>query len=157
MSDGAPRPYPPALLARLAALAEADPGRETCGFVLRRPGPAGPVLEAVAATNAIDRYHAVDPVHFPRTSRDGYLVEPRELLRLFEELAATGGEIAAVWHSHVEAGAHFSALDRADALVDGAPVLPGAEYLVLGLSRGRVTATRRYVLEGGGFVEHPLA
>ncbi len=137
------------LLSRIGALCEADPAREACGFVVRRGGR----LEVVPLENVADRYHAQDPAAFPRTSRDGYLMDPRAQLRLHAELAAVGGEIVAVWHSHVEAGAYFSEKDRADAAVDGLQLLPGAEYLVVGLRGGRVAEVRRYRFERGAFLE----
>jgi proteasome lid subunit RPN8/RPN11 len=141
--------YDPAILARLVALCEADPGRESCGLVVRQGG----ALRVESIPNVADRYHAADPARFPRTSRDSYLMDPKEQLRVHRELEAWGGEIAAVWHSHVETGAYFSAKDRADAVVDGAPAVPGAEYLVLGLRGGRVTEVKRYRWDGRDFVE----
>jgi proteasome lid subunit RPN8/RPN11 len=150
VSDGVP--YPPEIVARLAALCEADPAREVCGFVLRRDG----ALHVVQVPNVADRYHAADPERFPRTSRDAYLMDPKEQLRIHRELEAWGGEIVAVWHSHVEVGAYFSEKDRADAVVDGVQALPGAEYLVLGVRGGRVTEARRFRFAGGEFAESPL-
>ncbi|MGB8932583.1 MAG: M67 family metallopeptidase [Anaeromyxobacteraceae bacterium] len=144
--------YPPDLLARISSLCEADPEREVCGFVVRRGG----ALEVLPVENVADRYHARDPAAFPRTSRDSYLMDPRAQLRVHEGLAATGGEIVAVWHSHVEVGAYFSEKDRADAAVDGAQVLPGVEYLVFGVRGGRVTEVKRYRFEAAGFQEDPL-
>ncbi|BDG01178.1 M67 family metallopeptidase [Anaeromyxobacter oryzae] len=144
--------YGPEVLARIAALCEADPEREACGFVVQRGG----AVEVVPVPNVADRYHAQDPERFPRTSRTSYLMDPRAQLRVHESLLDGRGEIVAVWHSHVEVGAYFSEKDRADALVDGEPLLPGAEYLVLGVRGGKVTETRRYVLEAGLFVERPL-
>lgn len=144
--------YPPELLARISALCEADPEREVCGFVVRRGG----ALDVLPVENVADRYHARDPVAFPRTSRDGYLMDPRAQLKAHVALAGSSGEIVAVWHSHVEVGAYFSAKDREDALVDGAQVMPGAEYLVFGLRGGRVTEVKRFRLEGTGFVEGPI-
>ena len=144
--------YGPELLDRLRALCEADPAREACGFVVRRAG----ALEVVPIPNVADRYHARDPERFPRTSRDSYLMDPRAQLRVHEELAASGGEIVAVWHSHVEVGAYFSEKDRADAVVDGVQLVPGAEYLVLGVRGGRVDELKRYRFDGEGFVEVPL-
>ncbi len=146
--------YPPELVARLAALCEADPAREVCGFVVRRDG----ALHVVPVENVADRYHAVDPAGFPRTSREAYLMDPKAQLRIQRELEAWGGEIVAVWHSHVEVGAYFSEKDRADALVDGVQAVPGAEYLVLGVRGGRVTEVKRFRwVDGGGFVESLLA
>jgi proteasome lid subunit RPN8/RPN11 len=147
-----PPAYDPAILARMVALCEAEPEREACGFVVRREG----ALRVEPVPNAADRYHALDPARFPRTSRDSYLMDPKEQLRIHRELEAWGGEIAAVWHSHVETGAYFSAKDRADATVDGAPAVPGADYLVLGVKGGRVTEVRRYRWDGKDFVEADL-
>jgi proteasome lid subunit RPN8/RPN11 len=145
--------YPPELVARLAALCEADPAREVCGFVVRRDG----VLHLMHVENVADRYHAVDPERFPRTSRDSYLMDPRAQLRIQRELEGWwGGEIVAVWHSHVEVGAYFSEKDRADAVVDGVQAVPGAEYLVLGVRGGRVTEVKRFRYAGGAFVESLL-
>jgi proteasome lid subunit RPN8/RPN11 len=144
--------YDPEIVARLAALCEAAPDREVCGFLLRRDG----ALHVVPVGNAADRHHAVDPRRFPRTSRDSYLMEPGEQLRIHRELEEWGGEIAAVWHSHVEVGAYFSAKDRADAIVDGQPAVPGAEYLVLGVRGGRVTEVKRFRWNGTEFVEETM-
>jgi len=141
--------YGEPLLARLAALCEADPAREVCGFVVRRGG----ALDVVPVENVADRHHARDPAAFPRTSRDGYLMDPHALLRIHRELRAAGGELVAVWHSHVEAGAHFSERDRSEALADGVPLLPGVEHLVLGVRAGRVTDVKRFRFEGAEFVE----
>jgi [CysO sulfur-carrier protein]-S-L-cysteine hydrolase len=145
--------YPPDVVARIAALCEADPAREVCGFVVRR----GAELEVVPVPNVADRYHAADPERFPRTSRDSYLMDPKVQLRLQREIEAWGGEIVAVWHSHVEVGAYFSEKDRADAVVDGIQTLPGAEYLVLGVRGGRVTETKRFRWDGRAFEEAELA
>jgi [CysO sulfur-carrier protein]-S-L-cysteine hydrolase len=144
--------YDPEIVARLAALCEADPEREVCGLLVRRGG----ALHVVPVANAADRYHAVDPERFPRTSRDSYLMDPKDQLRVHRELETWGGEIAAVWHSHVEVGAYFSAKDRADAVMDGQPAVPGADYLVLGVRGGRVTEVKRFRWESGDFTEVPL-
>ncbi len=143
--------YGPEVLARIARLCEADPEREACGFVVRRaPGAA---LEVVPVPNVADRHHAADPAGFPRTSREAYLMDPRAQLRVLAALDASGGAIVAVWHSHLEVGACFSARDRADAVVDGVEQVPGAEYLVLGVEAGRVTEVRRYRWDGAEFRE----
>lgn len=144
--------YDPEIVARVVALCEADPEREVCGFVVRRGG----ALRVEAIPNVADRYHAADPERFPRTSRTSYLMDPKEQLRVHRELDRWGGEIAAVWHSHVETGAYFSEKDRADAAVDGSPTVPGAEYLVLGVRAGRVTEVKRFVWSGADYVEAPL-
>ena len=152
--DRAPEPvsYPPEVVARIVALCEAEPAREACGFVVRR----GRALEVLQIPNAADRFHAADAASFPRGSRDSYVMDPREQLRVMRELEAWGGEIVAIWHSHVEAGAYFSEKDRSDALPGGIPAVPGAEHLVLGVRGGRVTEVKRYRLHAGSFAESDL-
>jgi proteasome lid subunit RPN8/RPN11 len=145
--------YGKALLDRIAALCEADPEREVCGFVVRRAG----ALEVEPIPNVADRYHAKDPARFPRTSRDSYLMDPRSQLQVLDAVERDGAEIVAVWHSHVEVGAYFSAKDQADAVVDDVQQVPGAEYLVFGVRDGRVTESRRYRYDGHGFAESLLA
>jgi proteasome lid subunit RPN8/RPN11 len=148
----APR-YPPGVLARVAALCEAAPEREACGFVVHRGG----TTEVVPIPNVADRLHAADPGRFPRTGREAYVMDPGAVLRVHEALDREGGVILAVWHSHVDRPAHLSADDRDGAVVDGAPVLPGAEQLVVALVHGRAAEVRRFGLEGGALVERPLA
>lgn len=155
MASAGPTPddaYGPAVLREIARRCEADPGREVCGFVVVRGGES----EVVPVPNAADRFHAEDPSRFPRTARESFVMEPDALLRILVAVEAAGARIAAVWHSHVEAGAGFSAKDRADAVVDGLEQVPGAEYLVLGLRAGKATEARRYGLEDGEWVERPL-
>lgn len=143
--------YGAEVFARIASFCEADSTREVCGFVVRR-GPDSP-LDVIAIPNVADRYHTADPTSFPRTSRDSYLMDPRVQLRVLEDLDRAGGAVVAVWHSHVDVGAYFSAKDRADTVVDGIQLIPGAEYLVLGVGAGKVTEAKRYRYDGGGFVE----
>ncbi len=144
-----PVTYGPEVLDAVARACEAEPSREACGFVVRRGG----ALEVVVVPNAADALHASDPASFPRTSRDGYVMDARAQLRIFRELDATGARIVAVWHSHVEAGAWFSEKDRSDAVIEGQPVLPGVEYLVFAVRGGRVAERRRFRLSGGAWVE----
>lgn len=95
-------------------------------------------------TNAYDRYHALDPVRFPRTSRTAYYLEPREWLLLNQEADARGEQVACVFHSHVNGIADFSAEDRAQAAPAGLPVLPGVSYLVVAVEGGRATQARLF-------------
>ncbi len=146
------RIYGQAVLRQIAEACEADPTREACGFVVRRGG----ALEVVQVQNVADQYHGYDAAAFPRTSRDSYLMDPRALLCVQEDAAVTGGEIVAVWHSHVEVGAYFSAKDRADAVVDGIQLVPGADYLVFSVQSGRAVEGKCFHYEAGGFPERSL-
>ncbi len=148
-----PRSYPPQILETIDRLAEADPGREVCGFVMARPGGA---LAVVPVPNVADRYHEKDPLRFPRTARDSYLMDPSTQLRVLEEVTSGRGEVVVIYHSHVEAGAYFSAKDREDALVDGVQLIPGAEYLVVSVRSGTARERKRFVWDGQEFADIPL-
>jgi proteasome lid subunit RPN8/RPN11 len=95
---------------------------------------------AVALDNEYDRYHALDPETFPRTARTAYKMNELKLARL-----ADAEGLHCIWHSHCDAGAYFSAEDRAVAL-GGAdePLWPGVEYLVVSVKDGRAVEARAF-------------
>ncbi len=140
---------PPAILSKVLTHAEADYPREACGILLLREGR----WRVRPMSNAQDRYHALDPLRFPRTSRTAYLFDPKEWLQLSTEADANGEQIACVYHSHVDAGAYFSAEDRDMAAPDGEPVLPATAYLVVSVGAGNATAARLFWWESGDFRE----
>jgi proteasome lid subunit RPN8/RPN11 len=107
-------------------------------------------------TNAYDRYHKVDPVRFPRTSRTAYLFDPKEWLQVSREADDRGEQIACVYHSHIDAGAYFSVEDRAMAAPDGDPVLPGTVYLVIAVDRGKATAAKLFWWDRRDFHEEAV-
>jgi proteasome lid subunit RPN8/RPN11 len=131
--------YPAALLARLARLCEEDLGRERCGFVVREDG----ALRAEPIANVAE-------------GRDAFLMDVLEQLRLQKRLRERGGEVVAVWHSHLDAPAALSAGDRDGAARDGLETSPGAEQLVASVRAGRVMELRRWRFRDGRFEEVPL-
>ena len=138
--------YPPDVLRRIAAEAESDPEREVCGFVVRR---ADGTLEVAPVRNALGDGAAGLPL--PRSARNGYLADPAEHLRLERRLREEGGAVVAAYHSHVDGPATFSRTDEELALVDGSPVLPGTDYVVVGLSSGTVREVRVFTWNGRRF------
>lgn len=134
------------IAARLAALAEGDPGREVCGFVAVAPGGA---LELVPVRNVVgDGEWASGP---PGDARRAYLADPAAHLALARRSRAEGGRIAAVYHSHVDAPAAFSITDVEQALCDGAPILPGVDQIVIGTRSGKATEIRVFRWRDGAF------
>jgi len=125
--------------------------QEGCGVILKA-GPEGP-WRIRPLPNAYDRYHAADPVRFPRTSRTAYLFEPRDWLQLWMEAEAGGEQITCVFHSHVNGIADFSAEDRAQALAAGQPLLPDISYLVVAVVSGRASEARLFRWAAGEFLD----
>ena len=145
--------YPPDALALAIAHCEATYPNEGCGVFLQA---ADGTVTARGMQNVIDRYHAKDPERFPRTSRTAYLFSPGEQLEVFEGADARGERVVAIFHSHADVGAYFSEEDRRLALVDGQPLLPGVDYLVISV-RGRADALKLYRWHGDEFVESSIA
>jgi [CysO sulfur-carrier protein]-S-L-cysteine hydrolase len=128
----------------VARLAEAHPRREVCGFVVRR-GSGG--VEAIEIPNAAG----------PERAAGAFAMDAGEQLRTLTRLAREGGEVLAIFHSHLEAPAEPSARDVADAFCGGEPLWPGVEQIVVSVRSGQVAEVRRYRAAGGTLrpVEEP--
>jgi proteasome lid subunit RPN8/RPN11 len=137
---------PPELIRHL----EACYPEEGCGLLLRAPDGS---LRARPMANAYERYRALDPATYPRTARTAYLFDSREQLQVWEEAERRGEAVSCIVHSHADAGAYFSAEDRAMAAPDGEPLYPEVSYLVVAVDGGRATAARLYRWEHGDFSE----
>jgi len=132
------------VLAELHAHAlEAYPS-ESCGFV---SGPADvPALlnASVRQENEADKYHALDPVTFPRTSRMYFKINEMRAARAFEQGELAGRPIKVIYHSHCDAGAYFSKEDAATFAVDKTLMWPCA-FIVVSVQQGRVADTKLWV------------
>jgi proteasome lid subunit RPN8/RPN11 len=102
--------------------------------------------------NLADKYHALDPVEFPRTSRDAFMVNEARLLRAVREGEAAGEQWLAFYHSHVDCGAYFSAEDKKYAAPDNNPAYPHIYQLVIETQNGRVGEGRAFRWNGGDYV-----
>jgi len=108
---------------------------ECCGLVFGtgiglEGGGAGRFGPVYRCHNVMDRMHQEDSKAFPRTNRDGFYIDPRELLSAAAEAEAAGLEVTVVYHSHVGAAAYFSEMDRRFATQPGFP-FPRADHLVV--------------------------
>jgi proteasome lid subunit RPN8/RPN11 len=124
-------------LREIAAHARATYPQECCGLVL---ADAAGALRFVAIDNV-----AGSSEISARTKRDGYVMDPKQLLAAMQESDREGGRIHTIVHSHPDAGAYFSPEDRRKALGDdGEPLWPGVNYLVVSVRSGRVDGARIY-------------
>ncbi len=123
---------------------------EACGLLLRN---VDATLHAIAAPNLQDRYHALDPVEFPRTGRMAYKLNER----LIAKAAEQGQHLVGIWHSHCDAGAYFSSEDVRCAAPGGQALYPGVAYLVVSVMGGQVRGTEMYHFDpaSGGFEAEP--
>lgn len=99
---------------------------ECCGFVVRRDGQQA----VLPVSNAQDERHAEDPVRFPRSAATAYTMgaEAAPVIIDHERGRLT---IEAIYHSHPQHDAYFSAEDRKQATVWDEPSFPDAGQIVV--------------------------
>ncbi|MCZ6805488.1 MAG: Mov34/MPN/PAD-1 family protein [Deltaproteobacteria bacterium] len=130
---------------------------ESCGFVFG-PTDEPAVLDAVQREeNEADKYHKLDPVTFPRTSKTYFKINELRAARTFEKGQREGRPVKVIYHSHCDAGAHFSDEDAATFANDGQLMWPCA-YIVVSVMGGKVAGWRLWVhvLGTNGFEESTL-
>lgn len=108
---------------------------ECCGFII---GDAG-AEEVRPITNVQNRKHAEDPAVFPRDARTAFLMEPREHLAVLQEIDRRRLALRAVYHSHPDHDAYFSATDRAQACSfdPDEPDYPDTVHIVMSIRAGK--------------------
>jgi [CysO sulfur-carrier protein]-S-L-cysteine hydrolase len=130
---------------------------ESCGFVF---GPAAEpsLLDALQREeNEADKYHKLDPVTFPRTSRTYFKINELRAARTFEQGQNDGRPVKVIYHSHCDAGAYFSDEDAAT-FANGGQLMWPCAYIVVSVISGKVAERRLWVHEPGtnGFRESTL-
>lgn len=126
---------------------------EGCGLILAGEGDA---WRFHGCENVADKYHRLDPEHYPRTARDFYMIDPMEFVRADER----GDTLAVIVHSHPDVGDYFSAEDIAAATFPREsddeplePIYPDTDYLVVSVRKGKADAATlfRFDQERGEF------
>src|ERR1700724_1794964 len=141
---------------QMVAQAEREFPFECCGFVI-----ADDAIEEVRPiTNIQNRKHAEDPVAFSRDARTAFLMEPREHLAVLKEIDSRRLNLRAVYHSHPDHDAYFSATDRAQACSfdPGEPDYPDTVYIVISIRGGKFSRAAAFVWDAGrkDFIETEL-
>jgi proteasome lid subunit RPN8/RPN11 len=141
---------------RVREQAEAEYPAECCGVLLVRsqPPPADRML--MPCRNVQNELHARDPLRHPRDARTAYFIDPKDLLAIGRR-EEQGYGVAVIYHSHIDAGAYFSATDKQNALMNGEPAYPEATYLVMSVMGGKVADARTFAWDPASrdFVEKP--
>ena len=140
---------------RVRAQAEAEYPAECCGVLLTREGTE-PQRLLVPCRNVQNELHAKDPQRHPRDARTAYFIDPKDLLAIGRR-EGEGYKVDVIYHSHIDAGAYFSATDKQNALMDGVPFYPAATYVVVSVMGGKVADQRAFVWRRAAqdFVESP--
>lgn len=141
---------------------------EACGYLV---GPADEPLvcdEAVVMPNMANKLHEMDPETYFRTARTFFAFNEKR----FDDAVRRGGEsgrpVKVLYHSHLDAGAYFSATDRAVMSMGSPPEKEGdparlgpgpawpLAFLVTSVREGVVDAHELFVWDGRDFVTAPF-
>ena len=121
---------------------------ESCGFVFG-PAEQPALLDALQREeNEADKYHKLDPVTFPRTSKMYFKINELRAARTFEQGQSHGRPVKVIYHSHCDAGAYFSDEDAATFANNGQLMWPCA-YIVVSVMNGKVAERRLWGHEPG--------
>jgi proteasome lid subunit RPN8/RPN11 len=139
----------------MTARAEGEFPFECCGFII---GDGSEEVRPIR--NIQNEKHAADPARFPRDARTAYLMDPREHLAILQEVDRSKLKLKAVYHSHPDHDAYFSATDRAQACsFDPAePDYPETAYIVISVLGGKFARAAAFVWDNDhkDFVEAEL-
>jgi proteasome lid subunit RPN8/RPN11 len=125
------------LLEEMIAHAREEAPNECCGMVLAEPGTPARARRLHRAVNV-----AASPLRFE--------VDPRELLRVNEEIEQTNGCLA-VYHSHTRSAPYPSQTD-----INFAAGWPGVEWIIVGLASAGEPEVRSYLIDGADVREVAL-
>ncbi|MCI0370128.1 MAG: M67 family metallopeptidase [candidate division NC10 bacterium] len=114
---------------------------ECCGVILA--GERGDTLRR--CTNIQNRLHAENPAAHHRDARTAYYIDPVEVQQILNEADRAGWSIKALYHSHPDHEAYFSAEDRAKAVAPwGDPLFGDAAYVVVSVFDRRVRRMKAF-------------
>jgi [CysO sulfur-carrier protein]-S-L-cysteine hydrolase len=135
---------PKPLLDQIYSQAEKEYPAECCGFII---GPASVEVftRVYPCKNAQESFHEREPNDFPRTSKTAYFIAPEDLLAVQKETRQKHEEIKVIYHSHIDADAYFSEVDKRMALDHGEPNYPGVFYLVISVIKGQIKDSNLFV------------
>ena len=139
----------------MTAQAEREFPFECCGFII---GDTSDEVRPIR--NIQNEKHAADPVMFQRDARTAYLIDPKEQLAVLQEIDRRKLKLKAVYHSHPNHAAYFSATDRAQACSfdPTEPDYPETAYIVMSVRSGKFAGAAAFVwdMEQKDFVEAEL-
>jgi proteasome lid subunit RPN8/RPN11 len=151
---------PRSVLARVDDEARRAYGKdeESCGFLV---GPAAEPLLVdgiVPMVNRANALHRLDPESYPRTGRTYFDIDSMKFEKAIRNSEAEGRPVKVLYHSHLDAGAYFSATDAEVAKMGQGEPPWDLAYLVTNVDKGQVDARALFVWDPGArdFVESPL-
>ena len=115
--------------------AEKEYPSECCGWIIKY-GDGG--LKYTPSENLQDKYHALDPEVYPRTSQDAFFLNTFKLSENIKAASREGGSLFSIVHSHIDVGAYFSDEDKKQMAEPdmSSSIFPSECYLVVSVKKG---------------------
>jgi proteasome lid subunit RPN8/RPN11 len=131
---------------------------ESCGFLV---GPADEPRRLdgiVPMVNRANALHKLAPEQYPRTGRTYFDIDSLKFESAIQRGEAEGHPVKVLYHSHLDAGAYFSATDAEVAKMGQGEPPWDLSYLVTSVRAGKVDDRKLFVWDPGarGFIESPL-
>lgn len=139
-----PACLPIAVFRGIVQAAEKTYPEECCGMVVGKPEDFLTTARIIPVKNVQNLYHEQEPRNFPRTAHSAYFMDPHALLEIQKELRVSEEKIGVFYHSHPDAAARFSPEDKKAALMNGEPVYPDVDYLVVSVAQGKAEEWRLF-------------
>jgi [CysO sulfur-carrier protein]-S-L-cysteine hydrolase len=118
---------------------------ESCGFLV---GPAADPLSVdgiVPMVNRANLLHRLDPEQYPRTARMYFDIDSMKFESAIARQAAENRPVKVLYHSHLDAGAYFSATDAEVAKMGQGEPPWDLAYLVTSVREGRVDDRKLFI------------
>ena len=131
---------------------------ESCGFLTGPSIDAPRVDGIVPMVNRANALHRLDPETYPRTGRTYFDIDSMKFDGALVRGEAEGRPVKVLYHSHLDAGAYFSATDAQVAKMGQDEPPWDLAYLVTSVVAGNVDDRKLFVWDSatGGFLESPL-
>ncbi|HXN32677.1 MAG TPA: Mov34/MPN/PAD-1 family protein [Polyangiaceae bacterium] len=132
---------------------------ESCGFLVGPASDARGIDGIVPMVNRANALHRLDPDSYPRTGRMYFDIDSMKFEAAISRGDAEGRPVKVLYHSHLDAGAYFSATDAEVAKMGQGEPPWDLAYLVTSVMGGRVDDRKLYVWNpaAGDFVESGLS
>lgn len=118
---------------------------ESCGFLSGPSTDARLVDGIVPMVNRANALHRLDPETYPRTGRTYFDIDSMKFDAALRRGEAEGRPVKILYHSHLDAGAYFSATDAEVAKMGEDEPPWDLAYLVTSVVEGKVAGRNLFV------------
>ncbi len=131
---------------------------ESCGFLVGPASDGRRIDGIVPMVNRANALHRLDPEAYPRTGRMYFDIDSMKFEAAIRRGEGEGRPVKVLYHSHLDAGAYFSATDAEVAKMGQGEPPWDLAYLVTSVRGGEVDDRKLFVWDPGTrtFVETGL-